>query len=616
MRDTLTHRGPDGAGTWVDATSGIALGHRRLSIVDLSAAGHQPMHSASGRYVVAFNGEIYNFRSLRADLPAGLAFHGHSDTEILLAAIETWGFAESLGRFNGMFALALWDRRERALYLARDRFGEKPLYYGRDANGALLFGSELKALRAHPGFCASVDRNSLASLLRTTYIPTPSTIFQNIRKLPPATFLRVASAGDADADPVPYWSMQQVADAGHGRPFVGTESEAVEQLDRHLRKAIELRMVADVPLGAFLSGGIDSSLVVAIMQQESARPVQTFTIGFGEAQFNEADYAKAVARHLGTEHVEHYATAHEALEVVPKLATLYDEPFADPSQIPTYLVSRLARQSVTVALSGDAGDELFCGYSRYSDARRLWHSMSRLPSRLRHFASLAMIHTPDGVADRALRGMSRGRLSSARLRAASELFGARDFDDLYTRMMSTWQDPTTVVLGAYPEQNPVLSELVRAKRLPMLERMMLADTLTYLPDDILTKVDRASMGVSLEARVPLLDPEVAEFAWSLPTATKFDGVQGKAIVRRVLERYVPNELFDRPKMGFGVPLDAWLRGPLREWADALLDESLLRRDGYFSVPPIRQRWLEHRNGTRNWQRYLWPILIFQAWNSQ
>ncbi|MEI9951381.1 MAG: asparagine synthase (glutamine-hydrolyzing) [Pseudomonadota bacterium] len=614
MRDTLVHRGPDGAGVWVDAAAGIALGHRRLAIVDLSVAGNQPMLSASGRYVVVFNGEIYNFRELRRELPSTFQYRGHSDTEVLLAGIESWGVRESLRRFNGMFALALWDRQERALYLARDRFGEKPLYYGRAARGSLLFGSELKALRAHPEFHARIDRSSLANFLRSTYVPSPNTIFEGIRKLPPASFLRIAAGDDVNAEPVPYWSMQAVVADSRAQPFLGSLTEAVEQLDQHLRKAVQLRMNADVPLGAFLSGGIDSSLVVALMQQASTRPVKTFTIGFTEARYNEAEYAKAVAKHLGTEHTEHYATAQEALDVVPRLARLYDEPFADSSQIPTYLVSRLARQSVTVTLSGDAGDELFCGYSRYPDARRLWQTMSRLPLPLRTLASNAMAYAPDGLGDRMLGGLSGSSFSSARLRAASEIFGARDFDDLYRRMVSSNQRPRSTVIGASCDCDPILARLRSSHALPPIERMMLTDTLTYLPDDILTKVDRASMGVSLEARVPLLDPNVAAFAWRLPEAMKLEHAESKVIVRRLLGRYVPAALFDRPKMGFGVPLAQWLRAPLRAWADAQLDEASLSAGGYFRVRQVRKRWLEHRSGSRDWHRYLWPILMFQAWN--
>jgi asparagine synthase (glutamine-hydrolysing) len=573
------------------------------------------MVSASGRYVVAFNGEIYNFRALRLELSSSTSFRGDSDTEVLLAAIESWGLLDALQRLNGMFALALWDRSERCLYLARDRFGEKPLYYGQGTSGVLLFGSELKALRAHPDFEGGLDRNSLATLLRLRYIPAPNTIFKAIRKLPAASFLKISEARDASASPVSYWSMHEVAERGRASPFLGNLTDATEQLDALLRRVVGLRMLADVPLGAFLSGGIDSSIIVAMMQSESAKSVRTFTIGFNDPKYNEAEYAKAVAQHLGTEHTEHYVSAQEALDVIPKLATLYDEPFADSSQIPTFLVSRLARQHVTVALSGDAGDELFCGYQRYPDARQAWRKVSRFPSVARVMASSAMGHAPDGPVDSVLRAVSRGRLSSVRLRAVAEIVGARDGDDLYARLVSTWQDPSSVVLGTTTERNPILEQLRLTHGMSAIERMMLTDTLTYLPDDILTKVDRASMGVGLEARVPLLDPDVVAFAWSLPEHMKLHGREGKIVLRRVLQRYVPARLIERPKMGFGIPLDDWLRGPLREWADAHLDEGRLRRGGHFRVAQVRKRWLEHRSGARDWHRLLWPVLIFQAWNA-
>lgn len=613
MRDMLVHRGPDDAGSWVDASAGIALGHRRLSIVDLSAAGHQPMTSASGRYVVAFNGEIYNFRELRRLLEGGTQFRGHSDTEVLLAAVETWGFEEALRRFNGMFSFALWDKTARCLFLARDRFGEKPLYYGSGADGTLLFGSELKALKAHPAFVSELDRDALAALLRFAYVPAPSTIFSTSRKLPPAAYLSIKDRCDVHAVPSPYWSLQELVTAGRARPFQGTLEEATERLNDLLSMAVRSRMVADVPLGAFLSGGIDSSIVTALMQANSEHPIKTFTIGFTEAEYNEAESARAVARHLSTEHTEHFVTAREALDVIPRLNSLFDEPFADSSQIPTFLVSRVARQRVTVALSGDAGDELFCGYPRYPVARRAWRSTAWLPRSVRRVASYMMRRTPDGAPDAVLRAVSRGRLSSARLRAVSDVVGASDDNVLYARMVATWQQPSEAVLGSRKVPNPVLATLRSAESVPMLERMMLADALTYLPDDILTKIDRASMGVSLEARVPLLDTDVVAFAWSLPESMKLNATGGKIVLRSLLARYVPRELFERPKMGFGVPIAQWLRGPLREWAGAELEETRLQQEGYFDAKVVRSCWQQHLQGVRNWQRELWPILMFQSW---
>jgi asparagine synthase (glutamine-hydrolysing) len=619
MRDTLRHRGPDDSGVWVDAVGGIGLGHRRLSIVDLSAAGHQPMVSQSGRFVVAYNGEIYNFVDLRNQLTGrGCAFRGHSDTEVLLAAVETWGVPGALERFNGMFAFALWDRHDRALYLARDRFGEKPLYYGRSET-TLLFASELKALRAFPTFGNEVDRDAVTQLLRLTYIPAPKTIYRGVHKLLPATWLRVLDPADIDKPPTPYWSLRSVAEAGVRARFRGSEQDAVEELDSLLRRSVKMRMVADVPLGAFLSGGIDSSTVVALMQAQSARPVKTFTIGFAEEAYNEARAAKAVAQHLGTDHTELYVTPEQAQEVIPKLHELYDEPFADSSQIPTFLVSQLARRDVTVALSGDGGDELFGGYTRYAWAQKIWTAIRPISPSVRAAAARGLVKLSPAswdrifrLGDRLIPPSLRVRLPGDKVHLLAELLALRTAPDLYFHLLSNWKSAEEVVLGG-TEPRPRVRDLTRELQADFTEQMMFADTLTYLPDDILVKVDRAAMGVSLETRVPILDPEVAAFAWRLPLRYKTRRARGKVALRRVLHRYVPPELVERPKMGFGVPVDLWLRGSLRPWAEELLNPRRLEQQGLFEPHILQRKWHEHLSGERNWMPRLWPILMFEAW---
>lgn len=614
MGDSLRHRGPDDAGVWTDAAAGIALASRRLAVVDISAAGHQPMVSPTGRYVIAFNGEIYNFQSIRREL-GDIPFRGHSDTEVVLASFERWGVAESLARFDGMFAFAAWDRSERALYLARDRFGEKPLYYGR-MRTTLLFGSELKALRAHPDFEAELDRDALALYLRHNYIPAPYSIYKKARKLPPAHYLRIC--GNTE-QVTPYWSLRTVVEQAVANPFRGSEEEAVERLDALLRDAVRSRLVADVPLGAFLSGGIDSSTVVALMQQYSSGPVRTFTVGLREAAYDEAASAHRVAQHLHTEHTELYVTPREAMDVIPLLPGIYDEPFADSSQIPTYLVSRLARQQVTVALSGDGGDEVFGGYNRYAWTERLWRHVGWLPRPLRRMLASAITavspqswNTAFDTLSLALPGAGKQRLPGFKLHKIAGVLDARDVEDVYLRFTSHWTTPAALVLDS-AEPPTLISDPAQWARLSdITQQMMVLDTLTYLPDDILTKVDRASMAVSLEARVPLLDPALVEFAWSLPLDMKVRGSQTKRILRRVLARYLPRELFERPKWGFGIPLDGWLRGPLRDWVESLLDEHRLRQEGFFDPRPIRKKWAEHLSGFHG-EFHLWDILMFQAW---
>lgn len=621
MANAIEHRGPDSDGYWADPAAGIGLAHRRLAIVDLSPAGAQPMASVSGRYVLAFNGEIYNHLRLREALAhddkVAAAWRGHSDTETLLEGFDAWGIEGTLQRAIGMFAVAVWDRAERVLTLARDRLGEKPLYYGWQGQGGgavFLFGSELSALRRHPAFTAEVSRDALALYMRHNCIGGEHSIYSGIRKLAPGHLLSVSLARP-EPQVRAWWSGADVAVKGVAQPFAGSPGQAVDALEALLRDAVAQQMMADVPLGAFLSGGIDSSTVVALMQAQSSRPVRTFSMGFHEEGYNEAEHAKAVAQHLGTDHTEMYVTAQQALDVIPKLPTLYSEPFADSSQIPTFLVSQMARQHVTVSLSGDAGDELFCGYTRYQMTAGLWGKVSRLPRPLRQLAAGLITALPPGAWDK-LDGLllsSLGARVGDRLHKGAALLGSRSVADLYRGMVSHWADPASVVLGAREPATVLAGAAPDLQGLGDVERMMAMDMLSYLPDDILAKVDRAAMGVSLETRVPFLDHRVVEFAWSLPLNYKLrDGVT-KWPLRQVLYRYVPKELIERPKMGFGVPIDHWLRGPLRDWAESLLSESRLAQEGFFNPTPIRQKWAEHLSGQRNWQYHLWDVLMFQAW---
>ncbi len=643
MADSLRHRGPDDSGAWVDASVGIAFGHRRLSILDLSPAGHQPMHSSRERFVIAFNGEIYNHLSIRADLAAtGAApdWKGHSDTETLLAAIEYWGLDGTLQRCVGMFAIALYDRHNQTLSLARDRFGEKPLYYGW-SNKAFLFGSELKALRAYPGFDAPICREALAQYLRFMYVPAPRSIYTGVCKLEPGCMLVLKGNPPATPPSQPlrpgqsyeqidmrrWWSLAETIESAHDAPFVD-DTEAIDALETQLSDSIRMQLLSDVPLGAFLSGGVDSSTIVALMQRQSSRPVKTFTIGFDEPGYDEAPYAAAVARHLGTEHHEMRVTSQMAQDVIHTLPHMYDEPFADSSQIPTYLVCQSARQQVTVALSGDAGDELFGGYNRYFWGPRIWNRLAWMPDSSRRALGYALSKIPtkswDTIGSLTGIGTAAGGvvlLGDKVQKLSTRLRTVKTMDDLYRSLVSEWTDPSSVVLGVDGspalEPSSLLDDPLPAVGVSTDQlRMMFWDSITYLPDDILCKVDRAAMACSLETRVPFLDHRVAELAWRLPLHMKIRGNVGKWALRQVLYRHVPRELIERPKAGFAIPIGQWLRGPLRAWAEELLDPSRLQAEGYFRPEPIQNVWKEHLSGRYDHTPKLWAILMFQSWHQQ
>lgn len=645
MGDALTHRGPDDCGIWIDLACQIGMAHRRLSIQDLSAAGHQPMPSTSGRFIITFNGEIYNHEAIRQQLLIeGYApiWRGHSDTETLLGAFEAWGIESTLRQCVGMFALAVWDHQERTLTLARDRMGEKPLYYGWVGSGttrAFVFGSELKALQAYPGFEPVVCRESLAQYLRFCYVPAPRSIYKGIYKLEPGSLLVLQGNAIPEAPSLPlrpgdshgsitlhrWWCLKTVVAQGTKHQF-RDDADGVAALEYALRRSIKDQSIADVPLGAFLSGGVDSSAIVALMQSQSASSVKTFTIGFDVGGYDESPYARAVAKHLGTEHHEMRVTAQMAQDVIPLLSWMYDEPFADSSQVPTYMVSKAAREHVTVSLSGDAGDELFGGYNRYFWGDRVWARLAWLPFPIRCHLGRAVQAIPSSVLDvvaRPLTGLTSKGLETARLGDKLHKLGARlervkTLQDLYRSLVSEWTDPASLIInrevGIVVEPPSLLDDPLPAagadeSPLPM----MYQDSITYLPDDILCKVDRAAMAVSLETRVPFLDHRVIETAWQLPLHMKIRSGTGKWALRQVLYKYVPQELIERPKAGFAMPIGQWLRGPLKDWAEELLSSTRLEHDGFFHPAPIRQKWTEHLAGRADNTASLWTILMFQSW---
>ena len=624
MTDALVHRGPDDVGIWTDATSGLALGHRRLSIQDLSREGHQPMTSACHRFVMSYNGEIYNFKELRQQLEhQGFQFRGHSDTEVLLGAVTEWGLEKTLAHIIGMFAFALWDKEQESLTLVRDPVGKKPLYYGW-CHDIFLFGSELKALRAHPEFDAPIDPDALGLFIKYSWVPSPFCIYQGIRKLPPGHLVTIHSQSNLENTiPCAYWSARTVAEKGEQYPFSGSLEEATNELDKLLRDTVSSRMIADVSLGALLSGGLDSTIVVALMQSMSSCPIKTFSIGFWESQYNEAQHAKDIANHLGTEHTELYISPKDALGVIPHLPRIYDEPFADSSQIPTVLLSKLARQNVQVALSGDGGDELFAGYTKYPECLKRWETWGTRPLWARRQIAEAM--TLIGHAGWKLLGPSRnsptGEISPwlkffGKIEKKSRWISATNPVDLVARRHARCQCVQEYVYHANNLHSLLTNSRDWATEVDPVQGMMQLDFVTFLTDDILVKVDRASMSVSLEVRCPLLDTRLVEFAWSLPLSMRLQGNRGKIVLRKVLERYIPPELTERPKKGFAVPVSAWVKGPLREWAEQLLDETRLRKQGLLKPKAVQRIWQQHLSGWQDHDTLIWSLLMFQAWHEE
>lgn len=621
MTDLIVARGPDSGGSWIDSKNTIALGHRRLSILDLSSMGRQPMSSASARYTIAFNGEIYNHLELRSRVEKrseSVRWQGTSDTETLLACIEIWGIETTLKEIIGMFAFALWDSLSGTLTLARDRFGEKPVYYGWQNSGlgkVFLFGSDLKAFKGHPEFSPSVNRDSLCLFLRYKYVPSPHCIYQDFYKLDPGCYIQIFK-GESSVEPKYYWSAEEVAKESILNPFDGDFFDASKYLEGKIRKAVSRQTISDVPLGTFLSGGIDSSLITSILQEQSSKPIKTFTIGFEDKAYNEAEYAKKIAEVLGTDHHELYVSPERSLSLIPELPQAYGEPFADSSQIPTLLLSELVKSEVSVALSGDAGDEIFCGYNRYTLADDIWNKLNVLPYPARNLFSIGLDSIPSRLFDMVSAYSKVGDFSSRlaeKVQKVSNILKADSKKSLYYSLTSDWTDPSEWVIDGSEPSTKITSDNVKLDGWCSKRYMMMMDLLTYLPDDILTKVDRASMACSLEVRVPFLDHELVEATFQVPIAHHLSGGKSKAILRDILYQSVPKDLIERPKMGFGVPLDSWLRGPLREWAQDLLDEELIIKQGYLVHSKVTRMWNEHLSGTKNWSGQLWSILMFQAW---
>ena len=613
MSQTLVHRGPDDSGIWIDAYARIGLAHQRLSVVDLTTAGHQPMHSSSHRYSIVFNGEIYNHQELRKQLDHP-HWNGKSDTETLLTCIELWGLDKTLKKINGMFAFALWDGHASCLHLVRDRMGEKPLYYGWQGD-SFLFGSELKALKIHPDFQACIDKDSLDLYFRYNYIPAPYSIYKNIYKLPPGSVLTLYQ-GQKKYKVRKYWSVSDEAARGLSNPLSDSVEDLVDKLDNLIKKSIKKKMISDVPLGAFLSGGIDSSVVVSIMQSLSSKPVKTFTIGFEDKAFDEAKDAKLIAKYLGTDHHELYVSPQDVIDVIPLLPNLYDEPFSDASQIPTYLVSKLAKEKVTVSLSGDGGDELFCGYNRYHVTKNLWKKISVFPLFIRKFISLLLLYIPlkawDKLGNLSFLSKKYNNLG-IKIHKGARVLHSQSFFGLYDNLLSNWKYSEKLVLESHERRKLDLSTSTNTSVFPNVEKMMLWDMQSYLPDDILVKLDRASMGVSLEGRVPFLDHNLVEFAWRVPTKYKYRDKKGKWLLRQVLNQYIPKELTERPKSGFTLPVSDWLRGPLKEWAEGLINEDRLKDEGILNFDLVNKKWKEHQAGAKDWSNQLWAVLMFQLW---